>query len=123
MPAPREDAPAPAAPDWVVIHIHPSAPPKPEFGAPCNGCGVCCLAEPCPVGVLYSRRRHGACDALRWDEPLGLYRCGLAAEPLTLIGWPGAPRWLQRWARRLVQRWIAAGDGCDAAMSVESPKR
>jgi hypothetical protein len=49
-----------------VIRIEPLAPVKPATGSPCNGCGVCCLAEPCPLGMLVSRRRHGRCSALRW---------------------------------------------------------
>ena len=60
-----------------VIHIHAEAPAKPALGAPCNGCGVCCLAEPCPLGQLISRKRLGACDALRWDGALAAYRCGV----------------------------------------------
>ena len=35
-------SPAPP-PGWQVVHIHPGAPPKPPEGAPCNGCGLCCL--------------------------------------------------------------------------------
>lgn len=85
-----------------VIDIHPDAPQKPALGAPCNGCGVCCLAEPCPLGVLISRRRHGACDALQWDGER--YVCGaLTAQPGGLRGW---------WVRR----WIAAGAGCDCSL-------
>ncbi|WCM91005.1 hypothetical protein [Acidovorax sp. NCPPB 3576] len=53
---------------WQVVHLHPSAPPQPAQGAPCNGCGLCCLAEPCPLGMLVSRRRRGPCAALRWRE-------------------------------------------------------
>ena len=37
-----------------LIRIHADAPAKPPVGAPCNGCGVCCLLEPCPLGVLLS---------------------------------------------------------------------
>ena len=55
MPEPDAAAPAPA-----VVWLHAEAPPKPAEGAPCNGCGLCCLAEPCPLGVLVSRRRTGA---------------------------------------------------------------
>ena len=43
---------APLPPGWQVVHWHPEAPPKPPEGAPCNGCGLCCLAEPCPLGML-----------------------------------------------------------------------
>jgi hypothetical protein len=71
-----------------IIKIHPDAPPKPAVGAPCNGCGVCCLAEPCPLGVILSRRLKGACVALRWDG-----------------------NWL-------VKRWIASGTGCDCSLEV-----
>ncbi|HEY1091685.1 MAG TPA: hypothetical protein VGE47_11375 [Burkholderiaceae bacterium] len=88
-----------------VIYIEPEAPLKPEFGAPCNGCGVCCLAEPCPVGMLFSRKRRGACVKLRWDAQTTRYVCGLMT---------GAA-----WKRRLVSRWIAAGKGCDSTYSDE----
>lgn len=85
-----------------IIQIHTEAPAKPAVGAVCNGCGVCCLAEPCPLGVLLTRRLHGACAALRWEG--GRYVCGaLAAHPQGLRGW-------------LVKRWIAAGQGCDCSL-------
>lgn len=92
-----------------TIHIHPDAPAKPAVGSACNGCGVCCLAEPCPAGVLVSRRRQGACAALVWDERLALYRCGVVTDPARFIG----PAWLARVAAMFAPRWIAAGQGCD----------
>lgn len=98
------------------IHIHPLAPPKPALGAPCNGCGVCCLAEPCPLGQVISRRRQGACDALRWDASAARYHCGALVDAPALLG----PRWA--WAApllsRLARRWIAVGVGCDASLRV-----
>jgi hypothetical protein len=108
-----------------VIHIHPEAPPKPALRAPCNGCGVCCLVEPCPVGVIVSRRRHGACKALVWSDAAGRYRCGLLVMGESAGGrhggagqawWRRLPKvlWL-RWARRM----ISAGSGCDADMEIE----
>ncbi len=87
-----------------VIAIHADAPAKPAVGAACNGCGVCCLSEPCPLGVLVSRRRHGACTALQWDAPQRRYRCGLAAGRSPLAA--------------LARRWIAAGRGCDSDAEV-----
>lgn len=98
-----------------VILIQPLAPPKPAVGEPCNGCGVCCASEPCPVGILVSRRLRGACAALRWDESARRYRCGVVEEPR---------RWLPvlpaAWARRLALRWIAAGQGCDSHVEVRA---
>lgn len=85
----------------TVIRIHTQAPAKPAVGAACNGCGVCCLSEPCPLGMLVSRRRSGACAALRWHEADARYRCGLidAQRP---------------WRTAMASRWIAAGRGCDS---------
>jgi hypothetical protein len=87
-----------------VIRIQVDAPPKPPVGGSCNGCGVCCLAEPCPLGRLISGRLAGACHGLRWDEAARRYRCG----PAQARGVLGA----------LARRWIAAGRGCDSDAEV-----
>jgi hypothetical protein len=108
-----------------IIHIHLEAPPKPALGEPCNGCGVCCLAEPCPVGVLVSRRWKGACAALVWSDEARRYHCGLLRGPDRAAASPGATGW-RMWQARLIQslwqRWvrrmISAGSGCDASMEV-----
>ena len=102
-----------------VIRLHPAAPAKPAEMAPCNGCGVCCAAEPCPVGVLVTGRRSGACAALSWHEDAGLYRCGLVSEPRTVL--PRLPRALAPLVSRLARRWISAASGCDSDLVVERP--
>jgi hypothetical protein len=101
-----------------VVWLQPGAPAKPAEGAPCNGCGLCCLAEPCPLGMLLSRRRTGACVALRWSEPDQRYWCGAVADPVSVTGWrhPGATRALSALARR----WIASGTGCDARLEPQA---
>ncbi|WP_348770349.1 hypothetical protein [Hydrogenophaga sp. PAMC20947] len=70
---------------------------------------------------MISRKRTGACDALRWDEAAALYRCGVLSDTAGLLG----SRW--HWAapvlRRLAQRWIAAGVGCDATVVVDANAR
>ncbi|MET0520022.1 MAG: hypothetical protein ABW005_14455 [Burkholderiaceae bacterium] len=110
--------------DRRVILIHPAAPPKPAVGAACNGCGICCLAEPCPVGMLVSRRRHGACKALQWSDEEQRYRCGMLVAPLQVLGLglrgrgPVAQA-LARWLARRSRRWIAAGQGCDSDLEAQ----
>lgn len=94
-----------------VILLHPLAPPKPAEGARCNGCGVCCAAEPCPLGILLSRRRRGACVALEWDGGQQRYLCGALAQPSRWLPWLPAT-----WSQALVRRWIAAAQGCDAGL-------
>ncbi|WP_298013442.1 hypothetical protein [uncultured Aquabacterium sp.] len=103
-----------------IIHIHPEAPPKPAEGQPCNGCGVCCLAEPCPVGVLVSRRRTGACAALQWSDAGRRYVCGLMGET-DVAPTATRPAWPRRLWRHWVRRVIASGIGCDAGLVVSGP--
>ena len=97
----------------AVIHIHPAAPAKPGWGQPCNGCGVCCLAEPCPVGVLVSRRWRGTCAALVWDETQQRYLCG-ALQQARRVPTIGAA------LGALMSRWMAASTGCDSDAELES---
>ena len=100
-----------------VIHLHVEAPSKPAPGEACNGCGVCCAWQPCPLGVVVSCRRHGACAALRWDDAERRYRCTMVDAPET--AWPALPAVLHVPLRRLARRWIAAGAGCDSDLEVE----
>lgn len=104
-----------------VIRLHPAAPAKPPEAAPCNGCGVCCAAEPCPIGVLVSGRRTGACAALSWNPAAGLYRCGLVDNPGAVLPW--LPTALAPLLSRLARRWISAASGCDSSLAVEGPAR
>jgi len=89
-----------------VIHLSREAPAKPALGETCNGCGMCCATEPCPIGMVISRRRSGACVALEWAEAEQRYHCGLLKKAAA-----SGPS-----AQRLVARWIGAGKGCDASL-------
>ena len=84
-----------------------TAPAKPAPGAPCNGCGVCCLAETCPIGRIRFLQIRGPCPALRWRDER--YECGLLAD-----AGPFKP---------LIARWIAAGKGCDSYTMSDSKAR
>ena len=107
-----------------LILIHRDARPKPGAGAPCNGCGVCCLLEPCPLGIVLSARRHGACAAVRWHEDLHQYRCGALNDPLTVLQavlprpWRRLAPWLAPGLVRMAKRWIAVGEGCDSSLEM-----
>jgi hypothetical protein len=90
-----------------IIHLHPRAPAKPAEGRPCNGCGVCCAAAPCPLGMVLTRRMRGPCRLLRWDDTAAQYRCG------ALLSAPAA-------TKRLVRRWIGAAAGCDSDLDARS---
>jgi hypothetical protein len=102
-----------------VIRLHPAAPAKPPEHAPCNGCGVCCAAEPCPIGVLVSGRLTGACAALMWNGDAGKYRCGMVSAPADVLRW--LPVALAPLAARLARRWISAASGCDSDLVVQGP--
>lgn len=108
-------------PPHQVIHLHRDAPAKPAAGAACNGCGVCCASEPCPLGMLVSRRRRGACAALVWVDAERQYRCGLILQPAGHL--PAGLRWVAPALARAARRWVAAGRGCDAWMDVQRPPR
>jgi len=62
--------------------------------------------------MLVSRRRQGACVALRWEAGQQRYLCGMVADPGEITGLRSPL--LERWLRAVAQRWIAAGAGCDA---------
>jgi hypothetical protein len=108
----------------IIVHTETRAPPKPVVGAPCNGCGVCCLMEPCPLGVFLTGKRAGTCAALRWQEAIRMYRCGALSEPGEVLR-ARLPTWAHglvplgsRLLHRLAGRWIAAGAGCDCDAQV-----
>ncbi|MBC3933217.1 hypothetical protein [Undibacterium curvum] len=95
-----------------LIWIHPEAPAKPAEGLPCNGCGICCAAEPCPVAQFFLWQFSGSCRALQWSEQDGCYRCGMLIQPSAYWRW--LPRSWDAWFARRVRRWIAAGTACDS---------
>ena len=110
------------------ILIHPDAATKPAPGAPCNGCGVCCLLEPCPLGMVLSRRRHGACVAVQWSDSLSQYRCGALSAPKVVLQ-SLVSRHFQAWIPALSRvlssvagRWIAVNQGCDSSLELTAPR-
>jgi hypothetical protein len=103
-----------------VIELHPLAPAKPEYGVGCNGCGVCCAAEPCPVAYIFLFQFKGRCRALLWRDEASRYVCGMVACPDIYVGlFP--ERWRERIGKFIASR-IAAGAGCDFSAEIASPE-
>ena len=75
--------------------------------------------------MVLSRKRLGACDALRWSAMDSVYRCGAIAVPheVAVRALPTAMRWMAPAIGGLfglmARRWIAAGIGCDSSLVPE----
>lgn len=100
-----------------TVELHPLAPDKPDYGARCNGCGLCCAFEPCPVARIFLLQSSRKCRALLWQDDAGSYVCGMVVCP-------------DRYVRMIPRRWrecsgkffasrIAAGTGCDFAAEMD----
>ncbi len=57
------------------------APTKPRQDDPCNGCGICCILEPCLVATQYLKATD-KCPALEWSAPDKRFYCGMVVRPL-----------------------------------------
>ncbi|EEF22670.1 conserved hypothetical protein [Ricinus communis] len=99
-----------------VITIHAQAPAKPALGETCNGCGVCCAAEPCPVSLALLWPHRAPCRALIWSDPAQRYLCGMVSEPARFLRW--LPAGMNDIASRIFKRWIAADTACDADVAL-----
>ena len=95
-----------------TITINVKAPHKPALGQACNGCGVCCAAEPCPVSLALLWPHQAPCRALIWSETEYRYLCGMVSHPSQFLRW--LPSRFNLAASRLFKRWIAADTVCDA---------
>jgi len=100
-----------------TIELHQNAPLKPSIGEPCNRCGICCAAEPCPVAYVFLAQRKGRCRALLWQEENAHYACGMVVQAdnyARLI-----PKFARRWMGRFFASRIAMGVGCDSDIEVD----
>lgn len=85
-----------------------AAPTKPLYGQPCNGCGLCCVMQQCPVSAQLFGPKE-LCPAL---EAVGeAYTCGLIASPSRYFD---APEWGAALVGEAIGMILGAGTGCDA---------
>ncbi|CAG7857722.1 hypothetical protein MCAMS1_02654 [biofilm metagenome] len=100
-----------------TIILHQQAPDKPDYAAKCNGCGVCCAAEPCPVAHLLLWQFRGACKAWQWQKDKRRYQCGMVVEPKKYL------RFLPEALTSFISKWcavrIALDIGCDSKVEFE----
>ena len=79
--------------------------------------------------MVLSKRRHGACVALQWNQSLTLYRCGALSAPEVVLEnmlWHPLQGWIPVLSRALAfaaGRWIAVHQGCDSNLELVALER
>lgn len=85
----------------------------PALGAPCNGCGFCCEADPCAIAKTYLLDHSAPCKAL--ERSADRTWCGLVLHPSKYLKHHGLTK---DWADTILGAEIAGllgvGRGCDA---------
>lgn len=81
---------------------------KPRLGSPCNGCGMCCIVESCPLSVEHFGKLD-ACPAL--EKHGDRYACGLVTNASAYLG---SPEFGDAYIGRLVGDALGIGRGCDS---------
>ena len=66
-------------PTAFAFNILQQHAPKPEFGKPCNNCGLCCRVEACHVSKTFLRSEQAPCIALEFHD--GKFFCGMVRRP------------------------------------------
>lgn len=64
----------------MVLTIETLPVPKPRLHQSCNGCGYCCVVEPCQLAQEFLNCIEGPCVAL--EQADGRTYCGLVRNPL-----------------------------------------
>lgn len=99
-----------------MSELHDARAAKPAFGVECNGCGLCCLMEPCSLAEEFLDVSSGRCPALEWEE--GRFWCGLVRSPSKYLA-PG-----KEFADAVVgaafAQALGVGVGCDAHYGASS---
>lgn len=94
------------------------APTYPGFGKTCNGCGQCCIIEPCQLARDYAGVREGPCPVLVREGTA--WRCGLTIEPHRhMPGLAGKP-FADAVLAPMFSEALGIGRGCDAEMEIRA---
>jgi hypothetical protein len=87
---------------------------KPKFGDKCNGCGVCCIIEPCLLANEALDCYEGPCAALEQQED-GSYACGLVKRPAWYMFNEDVPSEQTKDISEFFATALGIGKGCDAS--------
>lgn len=87
-------------------------PMKPPYGSPCNGCGACCRAQICGIGLIAMGVKDcfdgdfvpGPCQFMRHDGEK--FRCAVVEAEIVAGVEP------------VVARMLGIGRGCDSSGEV-----
>lgn len=85
----------------IILPIE-NGPEKPEFGSPCNGCGLCCANDRCNLAVDAIGAGPGPCPLMALKD--GRFWCSLVIIEENL---PIEP---------LMAQSLGIGLGCDAGL-------
>ena len=89
---------------------------KPPHGAPCNRCGLCCIASLCPLAQHVFRKELGPCPALSYDADGS--RCGLVDDPMRHARLTTMRNGVEA-TRTAAKHLIGSATGCDARINGE----
>lgn len=95
---------------------------KPVYGDPCNGCGICCIAQVCALGEALGDEKD--CKALIHNVD-GTFSCGLVVDPYRFISNESLAVWKtidemggsdagEQALRKSNAEALGAGKGCDS---------
>lgn len=87
-------------------------PSKPAYGAPCNGCGLCCRTIPCVLARDLIGAVEGPCPALEYEDDRAW--CGLLRTPHRHIPGLRDKPWADGEIRKTLLATGAFGCGCDS---------
>lgn len=90
----------------------PSVTDKPKYGSPCNGCGLCCIAEQCPISLMAFGEQL-LCPALGTMGDGKGFGCGLIVATSQFIPPTGDER-LDALLPGAIAYVLGAGRGCDS---------
>src|ERR1043165_2494420 len=91
------------------IGIKPGPPRKPPEGDACNGCGLCCAVQLCPIVIELLPDAQAPCPAMEFNGER--FWCGLIRRPSRYLG---TPLQSDRVIGPMAGVELAIGQGCDA---------